>query len=190
MKKLLTLTAALALLATACGSPGPEIQSTAVVADVLGSVEAVQAAAAAAAAEAPTPSVPPGCRLVTELDEYGFEVDVIKCDDEVPPVPENPEWLGSDSAKQAATMMRQALVDQAECGTRATYGELKTLVAASLPEYREPLLAAVAALEQGAAHCNTDKDAWAEAMSRAILRLEEFLRAVEVNTAADEDGSA
>jgi hypothetical protein len=62
---------------------------------------------------------------------------------------------------------------------------LKTLVAESISEYREPLLAAVAALEQGAAHCNKDKDAWAAAMSDAILHLEEFLRAVEVNVAPD-----
>ena len=56
-------------------------------------------------------------------------------------------------------------------------------MAESINDYREPLLAAIAALEQGAAFCNANKDAWAAAMAEAILHLEDFLVAVDENTA-------
>ncbi len=184
MKKPTFLIVAVALLAASCGA-GPETSSDLVVAQVLSSLS--EADDAAPATTAPPPSLPPGCIMVSELDNYGFEVDVLDCGERPDPGIENPNWLGSESAELAATMLRTALVDQDQCGTRATYGELKTLVIEAAAEYSEPLLEAIASLEQGAAHCNKDKDAWAAAMSEALVHFDTFLRAVERNIVTKTD---
>ncbi len=176
MKRLLLPICALAILATSCGSTASDIDSDAVVAHVLAA-----APATTSPVEAPPPSieVPPGCRLVTELDEYGFEVEVIDCGDEEPAPPGDDKWLGSDSAVEAAILMRKAILQEAACGTATSHDQLREHVARSPMKLREPLLAAIAALERGAQHCNQDRDAWAEAMSAAITHLEEFVLAAE-----------
>lgn len=178
MKRLFPFLCAVALLAASCGSPRAQIQSDALIADVLQSAVGVDATA-----PTPSASVPPGCRLVTEYDEYGFEVELLDCTSPQDPPPKNTNWLGSDSAEEAAGLLVQALIDPA-CASGANYAKLKTLVAGSPPAYRDLLLGAVAALERGVAHCNNDKDAWAESMREAIVSLEEFLQAVEDNRAA------
>jgi hypothetical protein len=171
MKTFLSLVAALAVVASACTTAQPAIDSAPVISQV---IEAVDTTAPATTAE-PTISVPPGCRLITEVDEYGFDVEVVECGEPTDPLPENPDWLGSDSAVQAATLMRIALIDQPACGSRTSYAELKSRISEALPELREPLAAAVAALERGVAECNRDKDAWISAMNEAIDYLDEFI---------------
>ena len=109
MRRLLTFIVMFALLAAACGSPAPEIQSDDVVAEVLGVVDAAETSATKTTVA--QLEVPPGCELVTELDEYGFEVQVVNCDDRQP-LPEDPDWLGSDSSKLAARMLREAMIGQ------------------------------------------------------------------------------
>lgn len=176
MKRLVLPICALAVLATSCGSTASDIDSDAVVAHVLAATPATTVPS-----EAPPASVevPPGCRLVTELDEYGFEVEVVDCGDEEPAPPGDEEWLGSDSAVEAATLLREAILHEAACGSVVSHDQLREHVARSPTKLREPLLAAIAALELGAQHCNRDSDAWAETMSTAISHLEEFVLAAE-----------
>lgn len=177
MKKLLPLVSALAIVSASCGSPAPQIDSDFIVAEVMASVSRRQAASDETTL--PPVSVPPGCRLVTVLDEYDFEVEVVDCGEPADPASGDSRWLGSGDAAEASKLMREALLHQHECGAQVAYERLRDVIAEAPPKVGLPLLAAVAALERGAEHCNVDRDAWASEMIEAILRLEDFVRAAE-----------
>ncbi len=124
--RLIVVLALVALLAAGCAAAVPqEVDSTPVVSEVLAVVDETMppspTAVATTAAPAPEISVPPGCRLTTMLDEYGFEIEVVDCGEPVEAQPENPDWLGSESATQVANLMRIALIDQPACRVRTTY---------------------------------------------------------------------
>ncbi len=192
--RLLALLALVALIAAGCAAAVPQaVDSTPVVSEVLAVAEETLPPSTTTVTEttapAPAISVPPGCRLTTMLDEYGFEIEVVDCGEPVEAQPENPDWLGSESAAEVAKLMRVALIDQPACGVRTTYSELRTRISEAVPELREPLLEAVAALERGAAECNRDQDAWAEAMREAIGFIDDFLLAAAELAPADETGA-
>jgi len=179
MKKLAVIAAA-ALMVAGCGAEAERIDSSSVVAEVLETARATTSPSAGpTTTTTPSISIPPGCRLVTERDPYGFEVEVLDCGDPPDVGPGDEDWLGSDGAKAAATLLRTALLDQAECGRYAAYLELKELVSEAKRKYREPLLEAIASLEAGVPHCGANRRAWVTAMRTAVAHLEQFMAAVE-----------
>ena len=141
-------------------------------------------------AEEPDIDVPEGCVLVEEVDEYGFPIDVIRCDDDVPPPRPTgtdlsyAEWVGSDDAVALASAIRDALVLQTSCGDPSGLAELILLVAGSPDEVREPLQKAAAELAQAALFCNRDPEAWQDHMELATAYLEAFI----VDASEVEDG--
>ena len=129
--------------------------------------------------------LPPGCVVVTEEDEYGFPIDVMRCGDEAPPPPEPGtdlrfiEWLRTDEADQLAVALRNVLVLQTACGDGSAIRELQQLVAGAPDQVAEPLEKATAALGQASLFCNVDATAWQDHLDLAIAHLQVFVQAAE-----------
>lgn len=129
--------------------------------------------------------LPPGCVVVTEEDEYGFPIDVMRCGDEAPPPPERGtdlrfvEWVRTDEADQLAVALRDVLVMQTACGDGSAIRELQRLVANVPNQVREPLEKATAELGQASLFCNVDAAAWQDHVDLAIAHLEVFVEVAE-----------
>jgi hypothetical protein len=141
--------------------------------------------------------VPEGCRLEIELDEYGFETELVVCDDpaettapageatgepETTIAPETTEpseppaladWAGSAEARNLARRLRRVLIEQSGCQSSQELILLEADVEAAPTEIRQPLLDAVAALWRSAESCNVDAEAWRAATEEALDRLEQ-----------------
>lgn len=135
--------------------------------------------------EGPTIEVPEGCILVEEIDEYGFPIQVVRCDGEapVPSTTQGPDvsvadWVGSDGAAALSAAIRDALVLQAACGDVAQLDTLNNLVAETPGAVREPLSKAAAELAQAALFCNRSPESWQDHMDLAIAYLQEFVASV------------
>lgn len=135
--------------------------------------------------DAPTIEVPEGCVLEEAIDEYGFPIDVVRCDgaEPAPTTTQGPDlavgdWVGSDEASALSSAIRDALVLQTACGDVSRLDPLNTLVASTPDEVREPLVKAAAELAQAALFCNRSPEAWQDHMDLAIAYLQEFVTAV------------
>jgi hypothetical protein len=185
----LTVAIALGLVTGACSQDDAEGHDES---DVV-AVEIINAVAGAKAEEVIDPvdetdsavDLPPGCVVVTEEDEYGFPIDVMRCGDEAPPPPEPGtdlrfvEWLRTDEADQLAVALRDVLVLQTACGDGSAIRELQRLVAGVPGQVAEPLEKATAELGQASLFCNVDATAWQDHLDLAIAHLQVFVQAAE-----------
>jgi hypothetical protein len=172
----------LALATGACGA------ATAADADNAADVAAELVAAAEAAAGAPPvdaePELPEGCEIVTETDDYGFPVEVMRCGEDVPPpdpggpIPGVEGWVGSNAAFDLAVAIRDALVLQTGCGDGGGLDELALLAAGAPDEVRPALEKAVAELGQAALFCNLDAASWQDHTDLAVAYLEQVVAEV------------
>jgi len=186
------------ILAAACsdadltsGAPSP------VAAEVLARVDAVLGEDARP--EPGAVEVPEGCRLVIELDEYGFETELVVCDEPPeqsttvpsgtvpgepggtttsnPPdqAPDMAAWVGSQEARDLARRLRPVLIGQSGCEGPHDLIALTNQAAAAPAEIRAPLQEAVAALAQSAHLCNVDVAGWQAATETALDHLEQVI---------------
>jgi len=133
-------------------------------------------------------AVPEGCHLVIEMDEYGFETEIVACDQvpgTTPPgddgvvAPELSTWGGSVDARSVARNLRRVLVEQTGCHNPQDLIALANLVDAAPTEIRAHLQAAVADLNQSADLCNVDVAGWRQALQAALDDLEGVIAVLE-----------
>jgi hypothetical protein len=185
----LTVVIALGLVAGACSQDDAEAhdESEVVAAEVIDSVAATEAEEVIDPADESDTEVdlPPGCVIVTEEDEYGFPIDVMRCGDDAPPPPAPGsdqrfiEWVRTDEADQLAVALRDVLVLQTACGDGSPIRELQRLVASAPDQVREPLEKATAELGQASLFCNVDAAAWQDHLDLAIAHLQVFVAAAQ-----------
>jgi hypothetical protein len=148
----------------------------------------------------PEAAIPEGCRRETEIDEYGFEIEVVVCDPDptstttpdsggttsttaaVPEstvastIPAEPlplaGWPGSDHARALMTALREVIVGQTGCEQPGSLIELATLAANAPTEIRDPLQGAVADLQRMAEICDSDVRRWRDALEAALNDLD------------------
>jgi len=135
-------------------------------------------------------AVPEGCRLVIETDEYGFETEIVACDEApnttVPAesegvVAELSAWGGSVDARGVARNLRRVLVEQTGCNTPQDLIALENLVDVSPAEIRPLLQAAVTDLRRSADLCNVDVAGWQQALEDALDDLDDAVAVFEEN---------
>ena len=203
MRHLTAFTLCLALLAAACSPGDGNDDAAAASAEVMARVEA--AMGVQTPLDPGEVAVPEGCRLVIETDEYGFETEIVVCDDEPPattatsggtsPGGEDPTtstmvsastvpaemstWGGSKDARGVAHNLRRVLVEQTGCYESQDLIALENLVASSPAEIRSTLQAAVADLKRSADLCNVDEIGWQEALKAALDDLEDVTAVFE-----------
>ena len=200
MKRLLATVVFVVTLLTACADDEPLDASEQFAADVISQVDAALGAQTTVAEEDIV--VPEGCSLVIEVDEYGFEVEIVRCPDTVvgttEPSTGSPvddvtastvatsgdlplgEWLGSVDARNLARRLRNGLIMQTGCGGDLTeLMEADDLAAAAPEEVRSSLREAIAALQGSALACNADPDTWLSELNAALDAFGEFTMIVE-----------
>ena len=189
------------LLAACADDDGPDA-SDPFATDVIAQVDAMLGAQSLTAADGQDIVVPEGCSLVIEVDEYGFETEIVRCPDTVvdttAPGTGSPvedvttstvatggdlplgEWLGSVDARNLARRIRNGLIMQTGCSRDLTeLREAAALAAAAPKRVRTPLSEAVAALERSAMACNADPAAWLHHLNNALDAFGEFTVIVE-----------
>jgi len=162
----------LTLLAAACGGATPGVSDSELVADVLAAAELPEDESTT------TTTLPPGCRTVTETDEYGFEVETTVCDGTAVAQPAKTPWLGSEESREVASRLREIMLNPPVCGEPVAHARLRAMAAEAAEKLSTPLIAAIAAMERGALHCDVDPAAWMDSMEEAIDHLGEFLDVV------------
>jgi len=200
MKRMLTAAVSLAMLLAACADDDGSDASEQFASDVIAQIDATFGTQSAVGGEDIV--VPEGCSLVVEVDEYGFEVEIVRCPDTVTETPEPDtggptdevteytvatgedlplrEWLGSIDARNLARRIRNGLIMQTGCsGDLTELREADSLAAAAPDEVRAPLLEAIAAMERSAIACNTDLDVWLGELNAALDAFGEFTMIVE-----------
>ena len=200
MRRLLATAVFLVTLLTACADDDGPDASEQFAADVISQVDAALGAQSTTVEEDIV--VPEGCSLVIEVDEYGFEVEIVRCPDTAVETTEpgtgSPveqvtastvatgedlplgEWLGSVDARNLARRIRNGLIMQTGCsGDLTELREAGDLAAASPDEVRTPLREAIAAMERSAMACNVDPDAQLTELDAALDAFGEFTTIVE-----------
>jgi len=187
MRRFAALILCLSLVTVACSDgDDPDGTAAAASAEVMARVEAVFG-------EQPSLDpgevvVPEGCRLVIEKDEYGFETEIVACDDDLDPAmptegeevaPELSAWGGSGDARGIARNLRRVLVEQTGCNTPQDLISLENLVAASPAEIRPLMQAAVADLRRSADLCNVDAAGWQQGLEDALNDLDDVVAVFE-----------
>lgn len=172
-----------ALLATGCSRESTAAPPTEAATD---EVLAIAYATAGPVEQADTEpdAVPDDCRVEVEIDEYGFETEVLRCDGrEVPDGATDAleVWLDSLEARRTAQLIRNLVVLQTGC-TRAGHDHLAALedIAETAPTELQPHLeAAISSLQRSGRACNTDVTRWRRQLGNALDSLEEMIDVIE-----------
>lgn len=164
-----------AIVATACGGNEPDV-SDAAAGEILAEVSRL--GPAVPTTEAPSDD---NCVTVIEIDEYGFEAEVVRCDGEptggdvlVETAGTLEEWLGSEDARALATELRIALVEQSACDDPEVLLGARQLAARAPAEVQRPMQRAIAALQRSSRNCDTDLLAWQRGLEQALDELVTF----------------
>jgi hypothetical protein len=196
------------ILAAACSNADLSSGSLSPIAsEVLARVDAVLGEDAGP--EPGAAEVPEGCRLVIELDEYGFETELVVCEEPAEPsttvpsgtvpgepgetttssppdeAPDMAAWVGSQKARDLARRLRPVLIGQSGCAGPHDLIALTNQAAAAPDEIRAPLQEAVAALARSAHLCNVDVAGWQAATETALDHLEQVLEILGDEAAGD-----
>lgn len=165
---------AVALVTGACSNGAEDPHAAEVAAEVLNRVD--EEMGAREAVESGEVVVPEGCRLEIVTDEYGFEVEVVVCDDDpgttttTSSIPEGDldAWLESRDARRFANALYAIVIQQEGCTNPDAIDDLRARASAAPAVVAGPVLDAAESLDRMVAACGTDIDAWQRALEDAL----------------------
>jgi len=175
MRRLTTLALSLALLAAACSEdPGPDAAADAS-AEVMAMVE--EALGSQVPVDPDEIVVPEGCRIVIEVDEYGFETEILVCDEDPATTTTTiattgmTGWLESPDARAVANALVNVVLMQEGCTDTRPIDRLADLLDSAPPLIGSSLEEALPDLYRMAAACD-DPNEWQAALEAALDHLE------------------
>jgi len=172
MRNSATLLLIMALLTTGCYNAAQPNESQELAAEVMTRVEIAVGIREAAGPHGS--AVPEGCHTKIEIDEYGFEVEVVICDGNptttTSPVPTTglTSWLESPDARSVATILYNVVILQQGCAGIGGISLLESLAANAPYIIGIPMADATSDLYRMAAACGSDATEWQRALTRAL----------------------
>ena len=125
------------------------------------------------------------CAIAVEVDEYGFQAEVRRCDGDldtedilVQTADSLEGWLGSANARKLASRLQAALILQRSCVDPTVLQAARTLAAEAPEQVQPPLQRAIAALQRSARDCNGDLVGWQDHLETALDELQRFIALV------------
>ncbi|MBU1226379.1 MAG: hypothetical protein KJ698_04065 [Actinobacteria bacterium] len=172
MRRLTTFGLALSLLAAGCSNESGSTAAAVASAEVTARVE--ESMGTGAVVDPGATEVLEGCRIEIVEDEYGFETEIVVCDDEPAsttssiPATDLASWLESRDARAVANALYSIVILQDGCNGTETIAQLEALAGAAPEAVAGPLEAAVADLYRMAAACKADDAEWQRALEDAL----------------------